>query len=578
MAPGSLAKPHVSGLSRVPGILKTGAPIVWSLVLYPAIVLAAFGAVVWFMIQAAAWILPMQSHPDQDMTHFRYWIEWIRNNGIEMAYAGLFPTQYVIYPPLSIYFFHLVGQLQLIFPIPPDFIIDSWPADGDWSNVLVRLPVLFFHLLITFTVYWSTVRWKGVLAAAAAAAAYGLNPAVLFDLMYWAQPDSYHSFFAIVGLLALLGRWPEIGWAAFALAALAKPQAWVFLPILGVVTFRRHGLGAVLSGAVFFVVAALPVVWPFLVSDRIYEMASVFVNFSRVMPVVSANAHNLWWSVVGSDALIRADSALAFGPFSYQTIGFVLLLGAYFMGIMKVLGDGDRKTLFSVGGFVSLAFFMFATEIHENHAFLVFPMLAMCWVADLSLAAIYVLLTATMFGNLSLHDPVLEPLAAGWIAERLPEWLPYTVRALITPPNLQALSVVLNFYALALWLATFIWGGAGMVTAKERQRRAAWAAAVGGGATLALALFAVMTILKPACPAGSTDPACVESGPLAGKISTRPVDEAHDRIVAGGGGTDDPVERRTQTIYVALGGAFVIALVTLTYAGYQGQDLRRSRV
>jgi hypothetical protein len=191
---------------------------------------------------------------------------------------------------------------------------------------------------------------------------------------------------------------------------------------------------------------------------------------------------------------------------------------------------------------------------------------------------VFGILTATMFGNLALHDPALEPLAAGWIAERLPEWLPYTVRALITPPNLQTLSVVLNFYALALWLATFIWGGVGTVTAKERQRRAAWAALVGGGATLVLAPFAVMTILKPACPVGSSDPACVDTGPLAGKISTKPVEEAHDRTVISGGGTDDPVELHNQTIYVALGGAFVIALVTLAYAGYQGQDLRRSRV
>ena len=171
-----------------------------------------------------------------------------------------------------------------------------------------------------------------------------------------------------------------------------------------------------------------------------------------------------------------------------------------------MLEDGDRKTLFSVGGFISLAFFMFATRSTKTIAFLVFPMLAMCFVADLRLAVIFCILTATMFGNLALHDPALEPLAAGWIAEKLPEWLPYTVRALITPPNLQALSVVLNFYALALWLATFIWGGIGTVTAKERQRRAAWAAFVGGGATLVLAVFAVMTILKPACPAGSTDP------------------------------------------------------------------------
>ncbi|MFN8534441.1 MAG: hypothetical protein U0556_12950 [Dehalococcoidia bacterium] len=529
---------------------------------------ALFLAVFWVAMNPAVRMLPLPSVLEQDMGHFRLWIAWLSANGVEAAYAGIFPATYIIYPPLTPYFFHLVGQLLAAMPAPPEVLAPYWPADGNWFEALVRTPVVLFHGLLTALIYWSTLRWKGHLAAIGASVLYGANPAALFDLVYWAQPDSYHAFFAVAGLLLLLGRWPELGWAAMAIAALAKPQAWIYLPVLALVTWRRHGFGKVLSGGVFFIAAAVPLVWPFIVSDRGWELASVFVNFSRVMPVVTANAHNLWWILMGQDGLFTADTAIFIGPFNYQTVGLVLLLTGYSAALMKTLGDGDRETLFSAAGFMSLVFFLFATQIHENHAFLVFPMLAMCWPASARLFVVYLILTVTMFGNLALHDPILEPLLPQLIEQYRPVWLPASLAEWTTPEKLALLGSFLNFLALGIWFSTFVWRWRSRpVPARERQRRAGWGAFVGGSAAVVAAALALYLILVPPAP---IDPAAPTDSILDGRVSLKPVEEPYLRITLGGGGTTDPDARRLQTIFTAIGGAAAVAFVSLGYASYQG--------
>lgn len=546
-----------------------GAWRIFRTVLWPILWQSAlFGAVFWVAMNPAVRLMPLPSVPEQDMGHFRLWVAWLAANGVEAAYAGLFPAQYIIYPPLSPYFYLLVAQLIAAMPAPPPLLAGIWPADGNWFEAVVRFPVVLFHGLLTAVIYWSTVRWKGHLAAIGAAVFYAANPAVLFDLVYWAQPDSYHSFFAVVGLLLLLGRWPELGWAALALAALAKPQAWIYLPVLVLFTWRRHGFGKVLSGGVFFIVTAVALVWPFIAADRGWELASVFVNFSRVMPVVTANAHNLWWLVLGQPGLFKADSAIFLGPFSYQTVGLVLLLVGYAGALMKTLGDGDRETLFSAAGFMSLSFFLFATQIHENHAFLVFPMLAMCWPASARLFAVFLILTVTMFGNLAMHDPILEPQMPELLAQYRPDWLPASLAEWTTPERLMVLGTLLNFLALAIWFSTFVWRRPNRpVPASERQRRAGWGAFVGGSAALVAAALALYLVLVPPAPSSASPPS---DSLLDGKISLAPVEEPYLRITLGGDGTIDPEARRVQTIFTAIGGAAAVAFVALGYASYQG--------
>jgi hypothetical protein len=537
--------------------------VVWPLCWQGGLFLLTLG----LALLPAVRLLPLPSHPDHDMSHFRLWIAWLTANGVEAAYAGLFPAQYVIYPPLMPYFYHLVGQLLTALPQPPPALTGLWPEDGFWVEAVVRTPVVGFHALLASVIYWSTARWKGHLAAVAATVLYAANPAVLFDLVYWAQPDSYHSFFIVVGLLFLLGRWPEFGWAAFAFAALAKPQAWVYLPALLLVTWRRHGFAKVLSGSVFFLTAALLVVWPYLAAGRGWEMASVFINFSRVMPVVTANAHNLWWLVLGQPGLSVADSALVFGPFSYQTVGLLLFLAAFTLGQLTMLGDPSRETLFGTAGFLSLAFFLFSTQVHENHAFLVFPLLALCWPASVRLLVVYLLLSLSMLANLALHDPLLEPQLPTLLASWTAGWLPDPLAAWVDPERLSLLGTVLNGVAFALWLSWLFWRpGHAAVPPQERQRRAGWGALVGGAATLAGGALAALLILTPAPPPGTPPPDRL----LDGRISLKPVEEPYLRITLGGKGTTDPAAQRQQWLILALGGPLVVATVALAYASYQG--------
>src|SRR5439155_1525588 len=79
---------------------------------------------------------------------------------------------------------------------------------------------------------------------------YVLNPAALFDVAHWAQPDGAHSLFSVVAI-GLLSLGQEIApWAALGAAALAKPQAWAIVPLLAIATMRTHGLIGMARGIV----------------------------------------------------------------------------------------------------------------------------------------------------------------------------------------------------------------------------------------------------------------------------------------------------------------------------------------
>src|SRR5262249_26964035 len=136
---------------------------------------------------------------------------------------------------------------------------------------------------------------KGEKLAALAASAYVLNPAALYDVAHWGQPDGAHSLFGVLAI-GLLDLGQVIApWAALAAAALAQPQAWFLIPLVVIATYRQHGTRGVIRGAIAGGIVAGVIALPFVVSGHLLELLSLPRAVSSVMPVVSADAHNLWW-------------------------------------------------------------------------------------------------------------------------------------------------------------------------------------------------------------------------------------------------------------------------------------------
>jgi hypothetical protein len=242
-----------------------------------------------------------------------------------------------------------------------------------------------------------------------AAAAYLANPAALYDVAHWGQPDGAHSLFAVLSIGALTAGRDALGWGAMAVAALAKPQAWSLLPLLGIATLKlRPSMRRLAVDAVVGLAVSLVVVLPFVLTGRLGQLLSLPGTISSVMPVVSADAHNLWWLVLAphsEEALTLLDSQRVLGPLTFRAVAGLLVLAA--LGLSSWLYWTRRAGLAEAAGLGALGWFVFTTQAHENHLFFALPLLALAWPERRGLLVVLAALSLTLVLNMLLHDQLL---------------------------------------------------------------------------------------------------------------------------------------------------------------------------
>lgn len=372
---------------------KTGTRVVfWT------ILAMALGAMLW----AQSWGFPL------DVDHYKFWTKLVTDEGIQAAYSGTFPHTYAIYPPVTLYFYWSIGQFYRA-AIDPAFEIERALSDQTLTW-MIKIPGIAFHLLTAALVYrWVSVK-MGARAALLAMAGYALQPGVIFDIGVWGQPDSVHSFFTVLTVLLLSSG--RVGWAggAYALAALSKPQAWVLAPLFAFFAWRRYGLTRLgVAGAVGMATAIL-VSLPFFWYGTWPQLMRLPLQIASAMPVVSANAHNLWWLILGEHASVIQDTETFHFGVSYATIGVLLVAASVLFTVIRLDDNVISRTLPAMAAFQSFAFFMVITKAHENHAFLALPLLSLIWVRSPALRWVYLAVSLTFLTNVVLHDPILGPL------------------------------------------------------------------------------------------------------------------------------------------------------------------------
>jgi hypothetical protein len=348
-----------------------------------------------------------------DITHYVYWTRLVTLGGIQSAYSGTWPETYAVYPPVTLYAYEMVGTAYRWLQ-DPGFDIDR-AQNSLWLREGIKFVALGFHLLTGGAMFFLLRRTVSEMGAAVAAALYLLNPAALYDVAHWAQPDGAHSLFSVLAVGLLSVGQVIAPWAAMAAAALAKPQAWAILPLLAIATLRWHGLGGLARGFAAGALTSLLITLPFLVTGHLRELLTLPVTVAAVMPVVSADAHNLWWLVLeprGQDPLFIPAAAPALGPLSYRTLS-AGLVGAFLL-LSYWLYWTRRASLAEAAALDVLGWFTFTTQAHENHLFYALPLLSLAWPSRRSLLVPFGVVSLTLLLNMVLHDQlVLESLGLG---------------------------------------------------------------------------------------------------------------------------------------------------------------------
>jgi dolichyl-phosphate-mannose-protein mannosyltransferase len=419
-----------------------------------------------------------------DIGTFVGWAQALARFGPGGFYAN---TGFADYPPGYMYVLWLIGSVGeamsgLLGGGTVQFGGATWTLAFFFDAAMLKLPAIGADVLIGLVLYavvrhWMRDRPRAETLALGAAALYLFNPVAWYDSALWGQVDAVGTLVVLCAIVFLVEGFSEAAVAAAILAGLIKPQyGVVLLAMVALLLLRRHlfaiGSGprpgpgegrlrrylrdqqgplrlasSAVVGALVFVLVATP--FGLDPQGLVKRMSATAGEY----PYLTVNAYNPWALVAagGHASLATSDPVPALpastgdwspddvpmlGPLSGVTIGAFLLAVAFLIALTELALRDSRRSILLTIAFLSLAFFILPTRVHERYAFPVFAILPLLAVRSRSFTIVTVVAALATLVNLhavlTLPDrgtPDLTSLPLGEASRTLP-WVLVTVLAL----------------------------------------------------------------------------------------------------------------------------------------------------
>ncbi len=376
-----------------------------------------------------------------DMNDFVDWAGSFAQRGPGSFYASDSDANY---PPLSILM--LAGLTKLSGPV-------SALVGGSAAHafvVLIKLPSVLADVVTTGVVYLLGRDLYRPSVGLVAAGLVAVVPPIWYVSALWGQIDSVLIMFSMAALLCLCRRRYAIAAVAAACALMIKPQGVLVVLVVVVVAAaellgrardgeragRRRGLRlvwvlglpALLGLGLLTVFDYRSLAGPDLTDlPFVGDLAGFYdqsVGTSRLFPVLSANAFNVW-ALVGRPPLAdtigtgRSVWLLDAGPplgvtslpfgLSWATAGLIALLVAVVLVIAGLIVRRDPLAILFGYTVLSFCFFAFPTRVHERYLLPTFASAAVLAGAGVVRAIGYLLVGLANLVN--LNAVLAAPLA-----------------------------------------------------------------------------------------------------------------------------------------------------------------------
>ena len=294
----------------------------------------------------------------------------------------------VVYPPLALDEMAVIGRVYRA-------VEDGAFPDGVGLTIAIKMAVVLFDAALTAVIFFSVRSVAGMRAASWGAAAYWLNPAILMATTL-GYVDALVALPAVAALVAASAGRSWLAGGLCAAAVMTKPQGILVAPAVALALWNAGTADTALrriteAAAACAVVVAL-LIAPLVAAGTLYFMLrSVAVLAGHNM--LSATAFNVWWVVSyaadvvalrahGLAALVLAHpSVLPQAAFAERGLPHPRLMAALLLGptvawaLWAGLRARDLGLQAALAALIVDAYFTWFVQVHENHFFLVIPLL-----------------------------------------------------------------------------------------------------------------------------------------------------------------------------------------------------------
>jgi Gpi18-like mannosyltransferase len=350
-------------------------------------------------------VVPERSH-DGDIICWLRWIGFIKTHGLMNVYNS--DTEYLPAFQYILYFFSLSKDT-----------IEEVALNIKYFKLIIFVihlgsSYMVFHFLYKLAPQINIQN--GIF--------YLLNIAVLHNTLVWGQVDEFISFFMVMSLYFILRGNARFGLISFLLALNFKYQAIIFAPVIFFMVLPVYWgkkLKTFLADISCLVLLQFIIFLPFILSGKLGEIWRVISTLVDSQPYISANAFNIWFALIGSEARWLKDSEI-FYFFTYKQWGMALFFISGTMALLPIFSWSLKRLLKrSVNelnlnlallswGILPLIFFFFCTQMHERYAhaaiiFLVlYSIMAKKWTIGFLVSLAYLLNVEAVLKSLSFQN------------------------------------------------------------------------------------------------------------------------------------------------------------------------------
>ena len=328
-------------------------------------------------------MLPFFDGYRNDVASYESWALQMAAGGPARIYhAGYF----LDYPPGFLYALWLAGA-----------IASALRAGGTALRMIVEAPAMVADFALAGLTF-AIVRRIGPsrrVAAYVATVLVALNPALLYDTVVWGQSDSVLALVVALSMAMALDGEFELAWGLATLGVLVKPQALMFVPVLGLWTLLKAPYARWWRAVLSAVVVATIGVMPF--GHSWYWILELYRSTAAYYHETSVNAFNLMALLGG----LRKPDSDALAGISLFTFGMSLLVPLYVFVGWRLWRDRTSHGLMFATFAALFGFFMFAPRMHERYLYAGLAFAAPLAVESMEMAAVFAIVTATGLFNLA---------------------------------------------------------------------------------------------------------------------------------------------------------------------------------